>query len=43
MINRNIKYHEFISYVYSRDILKILQELNINHGMVIEKIREFHK
>ena len=43
MINKDMTYPELIRYAYSRDVLKLLKELNIDHGKVIEKIREFHK
>lgn len=43
MINKDMTYPELIRYAYSRGIIRLLKELNINHGKVIEKIREFHK
>lgn len=43
MINKDMTYPELIRYAYSRDILRLLKELDIDHGKIIEKIREFHK
>ena len=43
MINKDMSYEELINYAYKRNIIRLLQELNIDHDKVLEKIREFHR
>ena len=43
MINKDMTYDELINYAYKRNIIRLLQELNIDHDKVLEKIREFQR
>ena len=43
MINKDMSYEELINYAYKRNIIRLLQELNVDHNKVLEKIREFQR